>query len=91
MEIFYFLNCFHSNRTLNKLKKHGNVCNDHDYRHVNMLEEGKKILKYSPSDIWRYIIKSSIYNSYRFKMFAKKKSNLVKIILKIITQREKLR
>ena len=78
MEIFYLLNFFHSNCTLNKLKKHDNACNDHDYRHVNMLEEGKKILKYSPSDNWRYIIKSSIYNSNRFRMFAKKRAILSK-------------
>ena len=28
---FYCLNCFHSYRTLNKLKKHARVCNNHDY------------------------------------------------------------
>ena len=27
---FYCLNCFHSYCTLNKLKKHERVCNDHD-------------------------------------------------------------
>ena len=42
---FYFLNCFHSYRTLNKLKKHERVCNDHDYCHVDMSEKGKNILK----------------------------------------------
>ena len=35
------LNCFHSYHTLNKLKKHEKVCNNHDYCHVDMLEEGK--------------------------------------------------
>ena len=43
---FYCLNCFHSYRTLNKLKKHERVCNNHDYCHVDMPEEGKNILKY---------------------------------------------
>ena len=47
---FYCLNCFHSYRTLNKLKKHERVCNNHDYCHIDMLEEGENILKYSPGD-----------------------------------------
>ena len=47
---FYCLNCFHSYRTLNKLKKHERVCNNHDYCHVDMPEEGKNISKYSPRD-----------------------------------------
>ena len=38
---FYCLSCFHSYRTLNKLKKHERVCNGHDYCHVDMPEEGK--------------------------------------------------
>ena len=47
---FYCLNCFHSYRTLNKLKKHERLCNNHDYCHVHMTEESKNILKYSPGD-----------------------------------------
>ena len=47
---FYCLNCFHSYHTLNKLKKHERVCNNHDYCHTDMPEEGKNILKYSPGD-----------------------------------------
>ena len=47
---FYCLNCFHSYCTLNKLKKHERVCNDHDYCHVDMSEKGKNILKYSSGD-----------------------------------------
>ena len=48
---FYCLNCFHSYRTINKLKKkHERVCNNHDYCHIDMLEEGENILKYSPGD-----------------------------------------
>ena len=39
----YCLNCFHSYRTLNKLKKHGRICNDHDYCHADMPEEGINI------------------------------------------------
>ena len=29
-EDFYYLNCFHSYSTKNKLKKHETVCNNHD-------------------------------------------------------------
>ena len=47
---FYCLNCFHSYCTLNKLKKHERVCNDHYYCHVDMPEEDKNILKYGPAD-----------------------------------------
>ena len=47
---FYCLNCFHSYRTLNKLSKYERVCNSHDYCPIDMPEEGKNILKYSPGD-----------------------------------------
>ena len=40
---FYCLNCFHSNRTLNKLERHERVCNNHDYCHVDMPAEGINI------------------------------------------------
>ena len=33
---FYCLNCFHSYRTHNKLKKHEIVCNNHDCCRVDM-------------------------------------------------------
>ena len=46
----YCLNCFHLYRTLNKLKKHERIFNNHDYCYVDMQEEGKYILKYSPGD-----------------------------------------
>ena len=44
---FYCLNCFDSYRTLNKLKKHERVCNNHDYCRVGMPKEHEKI-KYLP-------------------------------------------
>ena len=47
---FYCLNCFHSYCTLNKLKKHERVCNDHDQCYLDMPEEGKNLLKYSSGD-----------------------------------------
>ena len=46
---FYCLNCFHSYRTLNKLKKHESVCNNHDYCHVDMRKDHEKI-KYLPGE-----------------------------------------
>ena len=42
---FYCLNCFQSYTTENKLKKHKNVCENHDYCYVEMPEEDNKILK----------------------------------------------
>ena len=46
---FYCLNCFHSYTTLNKLKKHERVCNNHDYCRIDMPQEHEKI-KYLPGD-----------------------------------------
>ena len=44
---FYCLNCFHTFRTENKLKKHKNVCKNYDYCYVEMHKEDNKILKYN--------------------------------------------
>ena len=44
---FYCLNCFHSFRTENKLKKYKNVCENHDYCYVKMPDKDNKILKYN--------------------------------------------
>ena len=43
----YCLNCLHSYRTENKLKKHHNVCKNHDYCYSEMPKETNKILKYN--------------------------------------------
>ena len=43
---FYCLNCFHSFRTKNKLKKHENVCKNHDHFYVEKPKEDNKILKF---------------------------------------------
>ena len=40
---FYSLNCFHLYRTLNKLKKHERVCNNHDYCRIDMPKERERI------------------------------------------------
>ena len=47
---FYCLNCFQSYTTENKLKKHKNVCKNHDYCYVEMSEEYNKILKYNEGE-----------------------------------------
>ena len=44
---FYCLNCFRSYTTENKLEKHKNVCENHDYCYVEMPKEDNKIFKYN--------------------------------------------
>ena len=48
---FYFLNCLHSYRTKETLKKHEKVCKDHDYCCVKMPSEFEKISKYKPGEM----------------------------------------
>ena len=82
---FYCLNCFHSYTTLNKLKKHERVCNNHDCCRIGMPEKHEKI---------KYLLgKKSI--KAQFIVFVDlecllKKCNIVKIILNIPIQRKKL-
>ena len=40
---FYCLNCFHSYTTHNNLKKHENVCNNHDYCRIDMPKQNERI------------------------------------------------
>ena len=47
---FYCLNCFHAYRTENKLEKHKKICENHDYRHVEMPNEDNKIIKYNQGE-----------------------------------------
>ena len=82
---FYCLNCFHSYRTLNKLKKHERVCNNHDYCRIDMPEEHEKI-KYLPGE---KSLKAPFIIFADLECLLKKR-NIVKIILKILTQRKKL-
>ena len=44
---FYCINCLHSYRTENKLKRHENACKNYDCCYVVMLNEDNKIVKYS--------------------------------------------
>ena len=39
---FYGLNCFHSYRIKERLKKHEKVCKNHDYCYVKMPDKDKK-------------------------------------------------
>ena len=73
---FYCLNWFHSYRTLNKLKKHERVCNNHDYCHVDIPEESKNIIKYSPGD--KSLNVPFIVYVCRFRMYTKKRAILSK-------------
>ena len=47
---FYCLNCFHSYRTKNKLKKHERLCRDHHFCYVKTPDEDNNILKYNPGE-----------------------------------------
>ena len=49
-EDFYCLNCFNSYTTKNKLKKHEEICNNHDSCCIDMPSWAEKILKYSPGE-----------------------------------------
>ena len=44
---FHFLNCLHAYTTRNKLERHKNVCENHDYCCVEMPNEDNEILKYN--------------------------------------------
>ena len=44
---FYCLNFFHSYSAENKLKKHKNVCGNHDYYHQEMPKEDNKKLEFN--------------------------------------------
>ena len=44
---FYYLICFQSYTTENKLKKHEKVCENHDYCYAEIPEKDNKILRYN--------------------------------------------
>ena len=44
---FCCLHCFHSYSTKEKLKKHKDVCENHDYFYIEMPKEHNKVLKYN--------------------------------------------
>ena len=49
-EDLYCLNCFRSYRTLNKLKVHKKICENHDYCHIEMHTKDNNIIKYNQGE-----------------------------------------
>ena len=47
---FYCLNCFHSYSTKNKLEAHKNICENHDYCHVEMPTKDNNTIKYNQGE-----------------------------------------
>ena len=47
---FYCLNCFNSYTTKNKLKKHDEICNNHNSCSIEMPEQVNKTLKHNPGE-----------------------------------------
>ena len=47
---FYCLNCFHAFRTKNKLEEHKNICENHEYCHVEMPTKDNNIIKYNQGE-----------------------------------------
>ena len=47
---FYCLNCFRAYTTEDRLAKHKSVCENHEYRYVEMPKEDNKILKYNQEE-----------------------------------------
>ena len=84
---FYCLNCFHSYSTGNRLKKHERVCNDHDYCYLEMPNKDNKILKYNHRE---KSLKDPFIIPMDIECLIKRKHILVKMILKNLTQKEKL-
>ena len=82
---FYCLNCFNSYSRRNKLKKHGSVCNDHDYCHVEMPNEDNKILKYNHGEK----LLKTLFMIYADSDCLLEKCICLKIIMKNFIQRKK--
>ena len=80
---FYYLNCFHSYRTDNKLKKYGRLCNKHDYCYLEMPKEYDKTLKYNYGE---NSLKTYFEIDIDIKCLIKKHTH-AKIILKNVTHR----
>ena len=83
--VFYCLTWFHSYVTLNKLKKHERVSNNHDYCRIDMPKEHEKI-KSLPGE---KSLKAPFIICADLECLLKKR-NIVKIILRSLTQRKKL-
>ena len=55
MKEIFIAYCFPSNSAKRKLKKHKDICVNHDYRYVEMPKEDNKIQP------WRYFCENSIH------------------------------
>ena len=77
---FYCLNCFNSYTLKNKLKKHEEICNNHDSCHIEMPKWAEKILYFNPGE------KSlkALFAIYLDLECLLKNMNLLKIIIMII-------
>ena len=53
---FYCLNYFPASTTKNKLEAHKKICENHEYCHVEMPNEGNKIIKYNQGEKSPFII-----------------------------------
>ena len=49
-EDFYYLNCFHSYRTKNKLEEHKKICENHDYCRAEMPTNDNNKIKYNQGE-----------------------------------------
>ena len=83
---FYCLNCCHSYSTQKRLQIHEEVCNNHDYCHVELPKEYNKILKYSHEE---KSLKAPFIIEFDTEAILKKYI-LAKIIRKIFLQKKKL-
>ena len=81
----FCLNCFNSYGTVNKLKKHERVYNNHDCCCIDIPREHEKIKYLSGEKSLK--VPFIVYADLECLL---KKCNIVKIILKILTQRKKL-
>ena len=62
--IIYCINCIHSFRTKDKLKKHENVCKSQNYCYVEIPKEDNKILKHNHEEKYMkvpFIIYANLY------------------------------
>ena len=80
---FYCLNCFKSYTTENKLKKHKKVCENYNYRCVEMPEKDNKILKCNHGEkFMKCVIKRRLkFNDYKDCLL--NNENCIKITTKI--------
>ena len=83
---FYCLNCCHSYSTQRRLQIHEEVCNNHDYCHVELPKEYNKILKYSHEE---KSLKAPFIIEFDTEAILKKYI-LAKIIRKNFLQKKKL-